>query len=124
MENIERQKLDIHLPRLSRAELDALSHWAMNRVLAYGSFCVWLQDMIDCELERRAKLNDPNSEPTEPTMEELPGWNGEQMAQALVGSFELSRRTLTPAMAAFVDGIHATVIFYAAAILELSGVAQ
>ena len=90
-------EIDIKTVRdLHAIDLGYLALWCerQNELGQFVTFAAWLWEFAASESARR---QDPSAEPS---MLSLPNdWNGEQLSDALLGSYVLCRHPCTPAMA-------------------------
>jgi hypothetical protein len=96
--------VSVSIAKLSDVELQVVQNWALQRYETFSTFAPWLNELTTAELNRRA---DPS---TELAMHALPQWNGEQLADALTGSYVLVRLPLTPAIANWIDELHKLIV--------------
>lgn len=108
----EAPKMNITLPKMDIAELVIMAKWADLKRGTFPHLASWLADLFVNEIARREFPD------MEPSMESLPNWNGEELADALVGSHVLTHFPMSEAQAAFADQLHQHCMANAAAALQ------
>ena len=103
--------VSVSIAKLNAAELAVIQKWALQRFEKFPTFAPWIAELTTQELNRR---RDPS---IELAMHCLPKWNGEQLADALTGSYVLVRLPLTPSIANWADEIHKLIVCNASAAL-------
>lgn len=104
--------MDILLPKMPQADLDALIRWAALQAETFPTFAPWLEDLAVGESVRRS---DPL---TEPAMVEIPQWTHAELADALLGVTVLQRGALTESQTEFVDHLHLHITVCAVSYLQ------
>jgi len=104
--------MDILLPKMPQADLDALIRWAALKAETFPTFAPWLEDLVVGESVRRS---DPL---TEPMMVEIPPWTHAELADALLGATVLQHGTLTESQAKFVDHMQMHIMVCAVSYLQ------
>jgi hypothetical protein len=104
--------VSVSIAKLNLTELRVVHRWALEKIEVFPTFSPWIAELTMSELNRR---DDPA---TELGMHALPQWNGEQLADALTGSYILVRLPITPAIASWADEIHRLIVANCSAALE------
>lgn len=106
---------------LHDAELGYLASWAERQAQLeqFPTFASWLWEFAADESQRRT------DEAAEPSMLSLPNdWSGQQLSDALLGSFILCRHPCTDAVAQFADELHLRCVVYCGSVLSQLETAQ
>lgn len=112
------QKLEIDIStirRLTDIDTGYLMLWCERQcdLCQFTGFARWLHEAIGDEVVRRA---DPAAESS---MLSLPSdWTGQEISDAMLGSYVLTRHPCTEAVAVFADELHLRCLTYASAVVQ------